>query len=239
MNFSLNKQNINNVLLTIIIVHLLFSILLFINRYIKFIKIKNIEFIAMFSLIINCFILYFKYNKENYVVNDTNFYTVNNNCDKKLDNIKSCSGTKLSSKPNECIGWNNLKYNNDESKFNRVNCPVSNVSNGSNSFEFRNLGPGKNRCYKSNDNTEPLYKEFDKSKVDFNKYNNLGITDKYLGLDENIGTPSITDDKNDTRKSRFNFSYNKCSPDCCPSKYSCSGGCICLSEKQKNSNKCL
>lgn len=232
MNFSLNKQNINNILLIIIIVHLLFSILLGVNRYIKFIKIKNIEIIVLLSLIINCFILYFKYHKEKYVVNDTNFYAMNNNCNKKLDNIKSCIGTKLSNKTNECIGWNNLKYNNDESKFNRVNC------HDSNDFEFRNLGPGKSKCYKSNNNTEPLYKEFDKSKVDFNKYNNLGITDKYLGLDENIGTPSITNDKNDNRKSLFNFSYNKCSPDCCPSTYSCSGGCVCLSEKQKNNNKC-
>ena len=232
MIYNLNKQQINNILLIILIIHLLFSILLAINRYIKFIKIKNIEFIVMLSFTINCFLLYLKYHKEEYVVGDKNFYAINNNCNKKLDNINSCSKTKLSNKTNECIGWNNLKYNKEDSKFNRVNCPVYNDS------EFKNLGPGKSKCYKSNDNTEPLYKEFDKSKVDFTKYNNLGITDKYLGLDENIGTPGITNDKNDNRKSLFNFSYNKCSPDCCPSTYSCSGGCICLSEKQKNSAKC-
>ena len=32
----------------------------------------------------------------------------------------------------------------------------------------------------------------------------------------------------------FMFSKNKCSPDCCPSTYTCSGGCVCTTEEQRN-----
>jgi hypothetical protein len=33
----------------------------------------------------------------------------------------------------------------------------------------------------------------------------------------------------------FMFTKNKCSPDCCPSTYSCAGGCVCTTEQQRNS----
>ena len=32
----------------------------------------------------------------------------------------------------------------------------------------------------------------------------------------------------------FMFGKNKCSPDCCPSTYTCSGGCVCTTEEQRN-----
>jgi hypothetical protein len=31
----------------------------------------------------------------------------------------------------------------------------------------------------------------------------------------------------------FVFGKNKCSPDCCPSTYTCSGGCVCTTEEQR------
>ena len=31
----------------------------------------------------------------------------------------------------------------------------------------------------------------------------------------------------------FMFGKNKCSPDCCPSTYTCSGGCVCTTEEQR------
>ena len=222
----------NDLLTKIIVICGLLTIVYFLTRHIIF---KPIKIYTTMSNLINSTKLettkLYTTKKQN-MLHGVNTKTKN----KKQNNMIFYSDAELSKKKNNCIGWNNLVYNNDSSRFNRINCHDSDGSNGS---KFKNLGPGKSRCYKSKNNTEPLYKEFDKSNVDFNKYNNLGITDKYLGLDENIGTPNITDDKNDTRKSLFNFSYNKCSPDCCPSTYSCSGGCICLSEKQKNINKCL
>ena len=32
----------------------------------------------------------------------------------------------------------------------------------------------------------------------------------------------------------FMFGKNKCSPECCPSTYTCSGGCVCTTEEQRN-----
>ena len=34
--------------------------------------------------------------------------------------------------------------------------------------------------------------------------------------------------------SLFMFGKNKCSPECCPSTYSCNGGCVCTTEEQRN-----
>jgi hypothetical protein len=32
----------------------------------------------------------------------------------------------------------------------------------------------------------------------------------------------------------FMLGKNKCSPDCCPSTYTCSSGCVCTTEEQRN-----
>jgi len=37
----------------------------------------------------------------------------------------------------------------------------------------------------------------------------------------------------DTPDSMFMFSYNQCKPECCPSTFSCSGGCVCTTPKQR------
>jgi len=34
-------------------------------------------------------------------------------------------------------------------------------------------------------------------------------------------------------KDMFVFAYNQCKPECCPSTYSCSGGCVCTTKKQR------
>ena len=34
-------------------------------------------------------------------------------------------------------------------------------------------------------------------------------------------------------KPLFMFGKNKCSPECCPSTYTCSGGCVCTTEEQR------
>ena len=49
----------------------------------------------------------------------------------------------------------------------------------------------------------------------------------------NINAPSIDGDMN-SQKSLFMFSYNKCSPECCPSTFSCDHGCICTNKKQRH-----
>jgi len=38
----------------------------------------------------------------------------------------------------------------------------------------------------------------------------------------------------DGQQQMFMFAKNKCSPDCCPSTYSCAGGCVCTTDGQRN-----
>lgn len=44
--------------------------------------------------------------------------------------------------------------------------------------------------------------------------------------------PSI-DGKEGSPKKLFMFAYNRCHPGCCPSTYSCSGGCVCTTVSQR------
>ena len=67
---------------------------------------------------------------------------------------------------------------------------------------------------------ETKYERLDKSYSDGNPYN----------LDLNL--PSVSGDKNDP-KSMFMFAYNQSSPDCCPSTFSTSTGCVCTTKKQR------
>lgn len=48
--------------------------------------------------------------------------------------------------------------------------------------------------------------------------------------------PSMTtvDGTPNTPRSMFMMAFNKCDPSCCPSTYSCSGGCVCMTDAQKN-----
>lgn len=42
------------------------------------------------------------------------------------------------------------------------------------------------------------------------------------------------DGKSKNYKKMFFFTYNKCSPKCCPSSYSCDKGCVCLNQDQRD-----
>ena len=45
--------------------------------------------------------------------------------------------------------------------------------------------------------------------------------------------PSL-DGTTQTRQSLAMFSCNRCSPDCCPSSYTCPGGCVCMTPEQRD-----
>ena len=61
--------------------------------------------------------------------------------------------------------------------------------------------------------------------------NNINIDNRDM-LDH-YDYPSVDGDPN-SLKSNFMFAYNKSSPDCCPSSYTTSGGCVCITQKQKD-----
>ncbi len=54
-----------------------------------------------------------------------------------------------------------------------------------------------------------------------------------INFDNDDSVPEV-DGKKGSTKSMFMMAFNKCDPSCCPSTYSCSGGCVCLTKDQKN-----
>ena len=53
-----------------------------------------------------------------------------------------------------------------------------------------------------------------------------------IATDPTINGPTLDGTKN-TSNSMFMFSKNQCKPECCPSTYSCSGGCVCTTKEQR------
>lgn len=58
------------------------------------------------------------------------------------------------------------------------------------------------------------------------------VPPKPMEFDQHPSLPSV--DGKDGPRSMFLMSFNKCDPSCCPSTYSCGGGCVCLTDDQKN-----
>jgi hypothetical protein len=52
-------------------------------------------------------------------------------------------------------------------------------------------------------------------------------------FDNHESLPTV-DGTGTTPRSMFALAFNKCDPSCCPSTYSCSGGCVCMTDKQQN-----
>lgn len=52
-------------------------------------------------------------------------------------------------------------------------------------------------------------------------------------FDDHESLPTV-DGKKGSSKSMFMMAFNKCDPSCCPSTYSCSGGCVCMTKDQKD-----
>lgn len=52
-------------------------------------------------------------------------------------------------------------------------------------------------------------------------------------FDDHKSLPNV-DGSSESPRSMFMMSFNKCDPSCCPSTYSCSGGCVCMTDKQKD-----
>jgi hypothetical protein len=54
------------------------------------------------------------------------------------------------------------------------------------------------------------------------------------GYEHDPDKPLVPGAGPDGPRSLFPFAFNKCAPECCPeSSYSCSGGCVCLTDQQK------
>ena len=210
MNIDLNK---------LFIVEAILLVLLSVNRLFKIVKVNMIvELLLLVSLVLT---IYSMNSVENFAVfRPENVVSNYFNSD--------FSEGLLCPEDNNYVGWNNRRYNKDKQNF------VSNENTGCGKDmdnDFVNVGPGESKCYKQIESNEPLFDEFH-----INLPNSSHMS-KYLGVDKNQNAPSVNCDESDPRKSMFMFSHNQCKPSCCMnSPYSCSGGCVCLTDKQR---KCI
>ena len=50
----------------------------------------------------------------------------------------------------------------------------------------------------------------------------------------NVSNGPSVNGKKKGPKNMFMFAFNQCKPECCPSTYSCSGGCVCTTKNQRD-----
>ena len=69
-----------------------------------------------------------------------------------------------------------------------------------------------------------------KDKIKVNQFSHyMPVSPSYTEL-QSLG-PSV-DGSHNSPENMFMFAHNECKPECCPSTFSCSGGCVCSTKKQ-------
>jgi len=61
----------------------------------------------------------------------------------------------------------------------------------------------------------------------------LGLEEQPSYVPHYSNGPSV-DGTEKTPNQMFMLAYNECKPECCPSTFSCDGGCVCTSKNQRN-----
>lgn len=59
------------------------------------------------------------------------------------------------------------------------------------------------------------------------------LTNKLTIVNDDATNAPLVDGKEGSPRDLFMFAHNQCRPECCPSAFSCSGGCVCVTDKQK------
>ena len=74
-----------------------------------------------------------------------------------------------------------------------------------------------------------------KNKIKVNQFSHyMPVSPDYTEL-QSLG-PSV-DGSHNSPENMFMFAHNECKPECCPSTFSCSGGCVCATKKQTKFGK--
>uniref|UniRef100_A0A6C0M0U4 Uncharacterized protein n=1 Tax=viral metagenome TaxID=1070528 RepID=A0A6C0M0U4_9ZZZZ len=105
---------------------------------------------------------------------------------------------------------------------------------GSIGIEYFNLNPAPLN-YRISTGSNQLLKNC-LSNLPLGKKNNFIIQGNQVPIHPNKSElksdgPSV-DGTSKTPNNMFMFAYNQCNPKCCPSTYSCDGGCICTTKDQ-------
>ena len=125
--------------------------------------------------------------------------------DNTVENEKEISSTEIG-----------FKKKNDIEKFQINSSPLN-----------YNMGRYSNILLNKNTNNIPL-----KNSI-YTVFGSQIPLQKKISIDDNLYGPNV-DGTVSSPKSMAMFKFNYCKPECCPSIYSCSNGCIC---QTKNQNK--
>ena len=230
---------------TNIICNALIHILILILFFTFFINNKNdtnsVIFILVVTVVFVCYLLEFvrKPKLEDVVENNSNNNRITN--EKYKNENLSNNLTIIQNKFNELK--NKVEENNKNNVVEHFSAPLDHkigpydgetmnndksVHELETNYENENCGWRKKPCnvplltnmgFVAPTGEELKYQRLNKPDNDGNPYQ----------LDLNL--PSVTGDKNDP-KAMFMFAHNQSHPDCCPSTYSTSTGCVCVTKKQ-------
>jgi len=216
---------------TNIILNALIHILILILFFVCFVKNKDdsnsIIFILVVTVVFVCYLLEFVRKPEIEYGNENNSLNILKN---KFNVLK-----------------NNLKKNN------KINNSVDNIEHFKAPIEQK-IGPYDNEIF-TNANIDSIEKKYSedckwrKPPCNVPLYTNVGfvtptgIESKYERLDKqsddnnpyklDLNLPSVTGKKEDP-KAMFIFTHNQSHPDCCPSTFSTSTGCVCTTQEQRD-----
>ena len=159
------------------------------------------------------------------------------NCGKQCNCVGKCNcggnGGKLIEGFAQNDGFVYLK-DNIKNEVNRVPKNMGEIVSGEGL-----IGPYDGKCLAANASGDDKYRwmkePYDTDllpSTGFVQQGSTGPLKDRISNDKYLNGPHLDGTQN-TSESMFMFSKNKCSPGCCPSSFSCDGGCVCTTEKQR------
>ena len=108
-------------------------------------------------------------------------------------------------------------------------------SNKCNNLYNWSIGPYSDLTLKPNNSISDQFPLIDPSNITVYQAHGIPLKDKHKQKpDPYLNDSPTVDGTKDGLKTNFMFAYNQSSPLCCPSPYSTSTGCVCLTENQRN-----
>lgn len=212
---------------TNIILNALIHILILVLFFVCFVKNKDdsnsIIFILVVTVVFVCYLLEFvrkpdiEYGNESNSLNilQNKFNILKNNLNKnKIEHFKAPIEQKIGPYDNEI-------FTNANEIFTNTNIDIQNSEDCKWRKPPCNVPLLSNVGFVTPTGIEGKYERLDKQADDNNPYK----------LDLNL--PSITGKKDDP-KAMFMFTHNQSHPDCCPSTFSTSTGCVCTTQEQRD-----
>jgi hypothetical protein len=179
------------------------------------------------------------YIGQQFIVTDGKVKTMNKNKAKVGYHVSSLKTSESTDKEKKPVIESYQNYDSYEYIKDNVNKTLNKTPKTMGDIVSSNsMGPYDGKCLagnKSNESYKWMKEPYDTELLERTGFVQQGSTaplknrisdDSFLKGPHLDGTP-------DTSESMFMFSKNQCNPSCCPSTYSCDGGCVCTTAKQR------